>query len=416
MQLPKLTPLQSRFLASFLASAILVVLYLTLTSPQFAYAVDLDSRIPPDHNHPIVLESDFQVEEHEGDLEDDERNAESLYGIVSRAIEAIVQGLENNIPQNLNIGFGETQNWVFSMSAIKPGIPGLQLPYDNTTDVGQVQARDELRKRRDEKQIYITANTCLQPTASLKGGNSGNIIPGQLKMYVSTNASNTHPGPTVSDPQQRVVEFNGGYALATLNTSNDVYVGISALDITGFTGSWNYEIAASVDAPYHSTNETWSNLFFVDSDNHAALLITNDTTQANSSSPVYQEWMSMKPPYGVFAHNMNDSSILGVQSSYCGLSNLANIVADVDTQNQNVAGMTNRGLGGKPKEQFYINDLNATSQYWGFLAMARNSTSGVIGGGGKVWMAMNFTTKTGKPVTFPAHVWPKQSSHTICRI
>src|SRR5271170_3960774 len=409
MHLPKLTPLQSRFLASFVASAVLVVLYLTLTSPQFAYAVDLDSRIPPDHNHPIVLESDFQVEEHEGDSEDDERNAESLYGIVSRATEAIVQGLENNIAQNLNIAFGETQNWVFSMSAIKPGIPGLQLPYDNTTDVEQVQARDELRKRQDEKQVYITANTCLQPTASLEGG----IIPGQLKMYVSTNASNTNPGPSMSDPQQQVVEFSGGYALATLNTSNDVYVGISALDITGFTGSWNYEIAASVDAPYHSTNETWSNLFFVDSDNHAALLITNDTTQANSSSPVYQEWMSMKPPYGVFAHNMNDSSILGVQSSYCGLSKLAHIVVDVGTQNQTVAGMTNRGLGGKPKEQFYINNLNATSKYWGFLAMPRNSTPGVIGGGGKVWMAMNFTTKTGKLVTFPTHVWLKQSSHTI---
>ena len=112
----------------------------------------------------------------------------------------------------------------------------------------------------------------------------------------------------------------------------------------------------------------------------------------------------MKPPYGVFAHNMNDSSILGVQSSYCGLSKLAHIVAGVDTQNQNVVGMTNRGLGGNPKEQFYINNLTATSKYWGFLAMPQNSTPGVIGGGGKVWMAMNFTTKTGKPVTFSLHV------------
>jgi calcium channel MID1 len=413
MQLPKLTPLQSRFLASFVASAVLVVLYLTLTSPQFAYAVDLDSRIPPDHNHPIVLESDFQVEEHEADLEDDERNAESLYGIVSRATEAIVQGLENNSPQNLNIDIGETQNWVFSISDIKPGIPGTRLPYDNATDVEQVRARDELRKRQEEKQIYITANTCLQPIASSEAGNSGNIIPDQLIMYVSTNTSNKNPGPSVSDPQQRVVKFSGGYALATLNTSNDVYVGISASDRTGFTGGWNYEIAASVDAPYHSTNATWPNLFFVDSDNHAALLITNDTTQANSSSPVYQEWMSMKPPYEVFAHNMNDSSILGVESSYCGLLNLAHIVADVDTQNQNVAGMTNRGLGGKPKEQFYINNLKATSKYWGFLAMAHSSTPGVIGGGGKVWKAMNFTTKTGKPAAFPAHVWLKQNSHTI---
>jgi calcium channel MID1 len=419
MQLPKLTPLQSRFLASFVASAVLIVLYLTLTSPQFAYAVDLNSRIPPDHNHPIVLESDFQVEEREGDLEDDERNAESLYGIVSRATEAIVQGLENNKPQNLNIGIGETQNWVFPMNNIKPGILGTQLPYDNTTDVEQVRARDELRKRQEEKQVYITANTCLQPIASSGVKRGGNIIPSQLKMYVSTNTSNKNPGPSVSDPQQQVVDFIGGYAKAVLNTSNDVHVGISALDITGFTGftgDWNYEIAASVDAPYHNTNETWPNLFFVDSDNHAALLITNDTTQANSSSSVYQEWMSMKPPYMVFAHNMNDSSILGVESSYCGLSKLAQTVVDVDTQNQNMAGMTNRGLGGKPKEQFYISDLNATSKYWGFLAMAHNSTPGVIRGGGKVWKAMNFTTKTGKPVILSCICLAQAKFSHYCRI
>jgi calcium channel MID1 len=199
-----------------------------------------------------------------------------------------------------------------------------------------------------------------------------------------------------------------------MKASNDVHVGISALNITGFTGSWNYEIAASVDDPYHSVNETWSNLFFVDGDNHAALLITNDTTEANASSQVYQEWMTIRPPYGVFAHNMNDSSILGVKNSFCGLSNYAQIMANLPgVDSQNVVGMTNRGLGGKPKEQFYITDLHATSRYWGFLAMAGNSTPGVIGGGGKVWMAMNFTTKTGKLLTTLARIWLKPSSYII---
>ena len=405
MQLPKLTPLQSRFLASFVASAVLVVLYLTLTSPQFAYAVDLDSRIPPDHNHPIINDDGFRLEDVHEDLRDEEDNLEGLRGVVPREIIAIVSALENNNPQKLNIGFGETQNWVFPSVAINgpPGIPGTQLPHDNTSDPEPILARDELRRRQDEKRTYVTVNTCLQPVASSETGNGGNSIAGQLAMYISTNVSNTNPGPFVSDPQQQVVQFSGGYALAIVNTSNDVHIGISALNATGFTGGWNYEIAASIDTPYHSVNETWSNLFFVDGDNHAALLITNDTTQANSSSPAYQKWMTMRPPYGVFAHNMRDLSLLGVKNSYCGLSNYAQIMANIPgVDNQNVAGMTNRGLGGKPKEQFYINNLNATSQYWGFLAMAGNSTPGVIGGGGKVWMAMNFTTKTGKQsITLP---------------
>lgn len=413
MQFPKLTPLQSRFLASFVASAVLVVLYLTLTSPQFAYAVDLDSRIPPDHNHPIILDSDTPLEESEADLEDDKRNAEYLHGFASRATQSIVSALENNSPQNLNIDFGQTQNWIFSTQSIKPGIPGIQLPRDNATDAAQLQARDELRGRQDQTLVYVTVNTCLQPTAS-DPGNSGNVIPAQLTMYVSTNPSNTNPGPLVNDPEQQVVEFSGGYALTSVNAGNDVYVGVSALDVTGFTGSWNYEIAASVDGPYHGVNETWSNLFFVDGDNHAALLITNDTTEANASSPVYQEWMNMKPPYGVFAHNMNDSSILGVKNSYCGLSNYAQIKANVPSfSNQNVAGMTNRGLGGKPKEQFYISSLNATSRYWGFLALPNNSTPGVIGGGGKVYMAMNFTTKTGKLLAHLVHLVVKSKPLTI---
>ena len=404
MQFPKLTPLQSRFLASLVASAILVALYLTLTSPQFAYAVDLDSRIPPDHNHPIVLDNGFHFTELDEDLEAGEENAEDFHSVAPRAPTAIVSALANNNPQNLNIGFGETQSWVFPSEAINGplGIPGTQLPYDNTTDVESVLARDGIRTRQDEKTIYITVNTCLQPTASSETENSGENLASQLAMYISTNLSNNNPGPFASDPKQQVVEFRGGYALAVVNASNDVHIGISALNMTGFTGNWNYEIAASIDEPFHSINGTWPNLFFVDGDNHAALLITNDTTQANSSSPTYQHWMNMRPPYGMFAHNIKDQSILGVQNSYCGLSNSAQIMANVPgVDNQNVAGMTNRGLGGKPKEQFYINNLNATSTYRGFLAMAGNSTPGVIGGGGKVWMAMNFSTKTGKLVNTP---------------
>ena len=58
MQFPKLTPLQSRFAASLLASAILMFIYFSLSNTQFAYAAELDSIIPSDHNHPIIAFDD----------------------------------------------------------------------------------------------------------------------------------------------------------------------------------------------------------------------------------------------------------------------------------------------------------------------------------------------------------------------
>ena len=61
-------------------------------------------------------------------------------------------------------------------------------------------------------------------------------------------------------------------------------------------------------------------------------------------------------------------------------------------------GMVTRGLGNKPKQQFYATGLNSSSQYRAFLAMNGNSTAsgnGVVGGGGKVWgPGIDFTTKS----------------------
>lgn len=398
MPLPKLTPLQSRFLASFVASAILVILYLSLTSPRFAYAVDLDSRIPPDHNHPIILDDGLTFEELELEYEVDDENGDSPYSVVERQ-GADVNPLANNEASPMNIDAGETQNWVFPKTAVDgpAGDAGPGLPHDNNTEDEQLRATDELRKRQDFKTVYITLTTCLQPSAN---GTDLAKVPPPLVMYISQSSSNQNPGPTVGDPAQQNVTVTGGFAIATLQADDDVYIGVSASNNTDFSGIYNYEIAASIDAPFHAANNTWPNLFFVDGDNHAALLITNDTTETNNSSPIYQEWMNMRPPYGLYAHNAEDPSILGVQNSYCGLKNYAQIAANLPgVENQNVAGMTNRGLGGKPKEQFYIQSLNASSQYMGFLAMAGNSTAqgnGVVGGGGKVWQAMNFNTKTGK--------------------
>jgi len=393
MQFPKLSPLQSRFVASLVASVILLLLYLSLTKPQFAYAADLETRIPPDHNHPIIPDGDSL-------FDDDEPNDAAQSGGISPRAAQGVSALANNDAQNMNINIGELQNWVFPEDAIngERGAIGPGLPSSKSVEK-RLELHHELRKRQDQVTVYITINTCLQPSLNITStdADSDTTLAPQLELYVSRSDSNQTPGPGSSDEDQQTIKVDGGYALVTLNASTDIYIGIAAPNTTSFTGIYNYEIAASNDAPFHGAVTSSANLFFVDSDNHAALLITNDTTQDWPNSTVYQEWMSMRPPYGMFAHNQEDRTIMGVRNSYCGLQNNAQITANLEgVNNQNVAGMTNRGLGGKPKEQFYITALDASSTYWGFLAMEGNSTAsgnGIVGGGGKVWAAMNFTTK-----------------------
>ena len=81
-QCPKLTPLQSRFLASVAALALLALIYWSLSDPRFAYAAELDfdgagqSRGGEDHNwHRIAqtaLERDGITMEEDADDETDD--------------------------------------------------------------------------------------------------------------------------------------------------------------------------------------------------------------------------------------------------------------------------------------------------------------------------------------------------------
>ncbi|EXJ83889.1 hypothetical protein A1O1_07518 [Capronia coronata CBS 617.96] len=388
---PKLSPLQSRFAASLVASLVLLAVYVFLTKPHFAYAVELDARIPrEDHNHYLILD------EGDSDLFGDGTYCEQEEASLVARAEAGVSALANNDPQNRNINIGETQHWVFPQESIDGpgGAIGPGLPSENVEERDLDQNLHGLRKRQDGKRVYITINTCLQPSSNTTGDGPNKSIPPQLQMYISLSERDQRPGPGSGD----TVDVDGGYALYEVDATSDVYIGVSGPNTTDFTGIWNYEIAASIDAPYHGSKPNVANLHFVDSDNHAALLITNDTTQAQPNETLYQEWMDLTPPWGVFAANQNETAILGVKNSFCGLKNTARIAANVPGfESQNVAKMTNRGLGGKPKEQFYITGLNATSRYWGFLVMNGNSTAygnGVVGGGGTVWQAINFQTKT----------------------
>lgn len=433
MQFPKLSQLQSRFAVSFGATFLLILIYVSISRPSFAYAAELGSRIPPDHNHPfpsglledatldiedIASEGDFRKaisdpanilydQHHDGrgpSLEEYEEEVgydiggwmSDPLGLTKRAPDG-VSSLANNAPQNMNIELGVTQNWMLSKEEIDGphGEQGVGLPSDasstsNMSDDGPF--RRESRKRQSGTSVWITINVCLQPTSNT----SADEIPPQLQLLYSTSSDIEKPGASSEGTKGIQVNVEGGYGIIELNDASDIYIGVSAPKATNFTGMWNYEIAASNDAPYHF----WSNdtdLLFVDGDSHAALLVTPDLTNASSNSTIYQQWMAMRPPYGIFAHDQKNTSILGVSRSYCGLRNNAKIAANVPSvTNNNVGTMTNRGLGGAPKEQFYISALNASSSYWGFLAMTGNSTAtgaGVIGGGGRVWSNMTFSTK-----------------------
>ncbi|KAK5944896.1 hypothetical protein PMZ80_002098 [Knufia obscura] len=434
MHFPKLSQLQSRFAVSLGGTLVLILIYLSINRPSFAYAAELDSRIPPDHNHPFSPDSfenggfdeeedfasvehlreitldvaDIQYDQHRGtqDLGAKEYEEGELYvssntrkvaGELRKRAPDGVNSLSNNAPQNMNIELGVTQNWMFSQDEIEGphsengvGFPSDASTTGNMSDDGPF--RRELSNRQSGTPIWITINVCLQPMSNT----STNEMPPQIQLFYSASDDIQKPGATSDGMTGTRIDVEGGYGIIQSNATGDVYIGVTAPNTTNFQGMWNYEIAASNDAPYHFySNET--DLLFVDGDNHAALLVTPDLTDAISNSTTYQQWMETQAPYGMFAHDQKNTSILGVSRSYCGLRNNARIAANVPgITNNNVGTMTNRGLGGAPKEQFYISALNASSEYWGFLAMTGNSTAtgaGVIGGGGRVWSNMTFSTK-----------------------
>jgi calcium channel MID1 len=198
----------------------------------------------------------------------------------------------------------------------------------------------------------------------------------------------------------QMVEAVGGFANITLEVSGDVYMAVYAPSTEGFTGPYNVKIAASIDAPFHYYNSSQPNLYLVDSDSSSALLVTNNLTYATNGS-VFDSWMNLTPPpFVIFAANQNISTFSGIQNSYCGLENYAQIAGTTSgVRNSAVqTSMTNVTSGPFPKQQFYFQGLNASSSYNGILAMTGNSTAagnGVVGGGGRVWQTMNFQTQSG---------------------
>ncbi|EOO02917.1 putative calcium influx-promoting protein ehs1 protein [Phaeoacremonium minimum UCRPA7] len=221
--------------------------------------------------------------------------------------------------------------------------------------------------------------------------------PPQLTLWVSTSSNNQSPGPSADMDQQDFQEFTEGAVMFNVSASEDLYIGISAPTINPkyFSGIYNFKVAASTDAPYFSYDESSeADLIWVDSDASAALLMTHNLTTSTDEA-VDQQVMSTEP-YVMFAQNDQDRSISGLRYSYCGLTNYAQIAAVRNGKFASMVttGMTRRGAGNLPKQQFYFSGLNASTNYAGILARNTATSTTSVGAGGHVFRATNFTTKS----------------------
>lgn len=390
----QLSPLQSRLVASIVATVLLLILYFSLFNPQFALAQDISS------GSPITLDESTILDDSEGELEMRDVMYEPEFQAFDRSIlgraAADTIALTNNVPSAMNIAAGVSYVFAFDSSQLssREAAP-LELRGELAPEE-EVNVEERGLSKRASSMVYISANTCLQPSSNSTTSSS----PPQLTLYVSNSTENISPGPSANASQQEVLTFKEGAVMYNFTTSNSAYVGVGASNLTSdFSGIYNVQLAASINGWYHSYNETnTEELFWVDSDTKSTLLITQNLTTTRDKEAM-QKFTDYKP-YVMFAQNMEDPSINGLKYSYCGLNNNAQIAAvrNGQTNTQVTTGITRRGAGGYPKQQFYFDGLNSSTTYLGILARnVDNSTdNNVVGGGGSVFRATQFETKSSK--------------------
>ncbi|KFY10787.1 hypothetical protein V492_04845, partial [Pseudogymnoascus sp. VKM F-4246] len=416
----KLSPLlRPRLLPSMIATGLVALLFFTFFAGHLAHAAELDSILPDDHNHERLLDSFTLARgEGEGDEEDMiyqaefEGTGEKLHG---RQLQVPTE-IPNNIARPNNLEQGKTLYFIFTNSSVwgplapagsgSTGLPSVGLSRrwedeverreqgaSNTAD-GEDEESPIHKRANATRSVYITLNTCLQPNPA-PGDNGPKGAPPQLTMYIGENQ--TTLGPNHPAEGQQIMEAEFGFANLTIEASKDVYIAVSAANTTDFEGIYSVEVGVSIDAPFHSYSGDAADLFFIDSDSNSALLATKNLTLEKPDTDVYKKWMNLSPPpYVIFANNQNRTWAEGVSRSYCGLESYAQIAGTQDGLRTDTVKtiVTNVTLGNYPKQQFYFQGLNASSKYFGILALPGNATERTPGGGGRVWKSMDFSTQT----------------------
>jgi calcium channel MID1 len=407
-QCPKLTPLQTRLIASASTLALIALVYWSLANPHFAYAAELahdgrgEGRSGGNHND----HNFYRI--HASDGGDDDDDDDTHVPGKRQTEDEQISGNDIGIPFDISPGSTTVFQYPSRLLTSKHPDRGVGLPSDLSGKRVLKTHHPNLHTRQDADSattIYISANVCSQPTWN--GTGEPPRTPEQLMLFVSSTSGNKTPGPGRGNNTQTLFRFSGGFVNASVvGASSDWYMAVHAPELpTGFTGDWNYQLAVSIDDYFHAAELDDPYLYQVDTDIDSALLVTDNLTQADPDDPVYQEWMNLAAPFTLFVLNSSLPGIAGLESSFCGLQTLVKannqIQADQDDMAGNkthvAMGMITRGLGHKPKEQFYVTSLTGASDYRAFHAINGNSTAsgdGVVGGGGKVWREVPFRTKT----------------------
>lgn len=422
MPLPKLSPLQSRLAASVAASIMLLLLYFTFSSPHFAYAAEVDSIQPEDHNHERLLGRpllDVDLEPLElGDISYESEFVGADRGIIGRVPTADEPtGLTNNDPVTINIELGRTVSYVFTNDSLygeksktEPFLPLLQFPKrsleDDEEDQQDVNGDEEelssniLTERQlgssKNRTLYVSVTACDQPKPV---ESTTTNPPPQLQLFVSESADNRNPGPGKSP--QVVIDLVEGYGMHAMNATGDIYIGVYGKNDTAYTGPWSAQIAASIDAPFHYYHDSSDpNLLLVDSDSNSAFLVADNPMKFDSYINL-EKWSKIPPPYVLFASSAKGNAIAGVRHSYCGLANSPGTIAPDrpgQTNDQVRFWWDTEMTNPLPRQKFYINQLAGGTKYNAILAIKGNSTSaepGVVGGGGRVFRQAEFSTMSG---------------------
>ncbi|KAL8872669.1 MAG: hypothetical protein Q9174_001732 [Haloplaca sp. 1 TL-2023] len=354
-------------------------------------AANADTVNHEDHNHHRLLGPLNQ----QGTLEVEDGDYESAFlgvdrGIIGRAPAAIT-ALGNNAPQPMNIEQGDIQFWTFparrpqaSRRQAASNLP-LNTSATNTTSLERdlIQLANVQRETAGSPVIYLAISTCDQPTS---GQNDG---PAQLEVYVSLRERNQEPDSGRND---RVMSVEEGYgSLNVTGVDGDLWIGVRAPRTEGFRGIYNYELAASVDAPYATylpgDPTSWdTEITPWDTDINASILATGPITNEFANSSVFESWMEMQePPFKIYVHDQADPAISGLKRSVCGLKKHAKMKESKNSMSK---------IGGQPRQLFYVEGLNQNSTYDAIMTLEPPSGNSSIGGGGAVWRATNFTTKS----------------------
>ncbi|KAI4260269.1 MAG: hypothetical protein LQ352_000391 [Teloschistes flavicans] len=379
-------------------------LYILAQLQLLVQATDADTTIHEDHNHHRLLDLLDQSDVHQG-LELNQGNYEPQFAalgrdIIGRAQQAATT-LANNAPQPTDIDQGDIQFWIFPKSIsqgpfgqlLEPPLP-LNHSATNTTClerdlIALAQNQTQNQTNADgSRTIYLTISTCDQPNSTATSQGDG---PPQLEVYVSRATNNQQPDKGHND---KVLTMYEGYGCLTLTgVIGDIWIGVRAPTASGFDGMYNYELTASIDANYTTvfvgdTNSLWdTQITSLDTDTNSSILGTGDITNEMNNSSHFDAWLGMQPPpFSVYVNELADPALLGLQRSICGLRKHAQVK---DSDKKMVR------IGGQPNQLFYVENLKRNTSYNATMTLERPSGNSTIGGGGSVWRATNFSTKSG---------------------